>query len=151
MHDLPRTKEAPDENRFHNHRSCDVVDGRTIRRGARARRTQLHEAGIPRAGRGFSLERVPSGDGCRTALEPKIKERIALEVAAQVPCHYCIYYHTQAAKAQGATPAESNEALSSAALVRKWSTMLNGSEYDREQWRKEVDAMFAPKDSAAAN
>jgi AhpD family alkylhydroperoxidase len=82
--------------------------------------------------------------GPNTALEPKIKELIALGVAAQVPCHYCIYYQTQAAKAQGATPAEIKEALASAALVRKWSTMLNGSEYDREQWRNELDTLFAP-------
>lgn len=76
------------------------------------------------------------------ALDAKTKELIALAVSAQVPCGYCIYYHTKASKAQGATDAEIQEALASAALVRKWSTMLNGSRYDEDRWRREVDAMF---------
>ena len=79
----------------------------------------------------------------RAALDPKTKELIALGVAAQVPCEYCVYYHTRAAEEQGATEAQIKEALASAATVRKWSTMLNGSQYDLEQWREEVDALFA--------
>lgn len=81
--------------------------------------------------------------GPGTALEPKTKELIALAVAAQIPCDYCVHYHTAAAKAQGASQAEIKDALASSALVRQWSTMLNGSEYDDETWRQEVDAMFA--------
>jgi AhpD family alkylhydroperoxidase len=77
------------------------------------------------------------------ALDAKTKELIALGVSAQVPCSYCIYYHARAAEAQGASEAEIQEALASAALVRKWSTMLNGSQYDEAQWRSEVDAMFS--------
>ncbi|MFY0991891.1 carboxymuconolactone decarboxylase family protein [Halomonas sp. C05BenzN] len=76
------------------------------------------------------------------ALDTRTKELIALGVAAQVPCDYCVYYHAKAAQAQGASEAQIQEALASAALVRKWSTMLNGSQYDAEQWRKEVDAIF---------
>lgn len=77
------------------------------------------------------------------ALDQKTKELVALGVSAQVPCEYCIYYHAKAAEAQGATAAEIKEALASAALVRKWSTMLNGSQYSRDRWRQEVDALFA--------
>lgn len=77
------------------------------------------------------------------ALDPKTKELISLAVAAQVPCSYCVYYHDKAARAHGATDAEIKEALAAAALLRKWSTMLNGSRYDKETWRAEVDAMFA--------
>ncbi len=76
------------------------------------------------------------------ALDQKTKELISLGVAAQVPCDYCVYYHQKAARALGATEAEIREALASAALVRKWSTMLNGSQYDMNTWRREVDAMF---------
>ncbi len=54
-----------------------------------------------------------------------------------------IYYHTQQAKHDGATDAQIKEALAAAALTRKWSTLLNGSEYGIEEWRKEVDAMVA--------
>lgn len=76
------------------------------------------------------------------ALDARTKELIALAVAAQVPCEYCVYYHTKASKAQGATEAQIKEALASSALVRKWSTMLNGSRYSEAKWREEVDAMF---------
>jgi AhpD family alkylhydroperoxidase len=76
------------------------------------------------------------------ALDVKTKELIALAVSAQVPCDYCVYYHRRAAEAQGANEAEIREALASAALVRKWSTMLNGSQYDASQWRVEVNAVF---------
>jgi AhpD family alkylhydroperoxidase len=81
--------------------------------------------------------------GPETPLEPKVKELIGLGVSAQIPCDYCVYYHTKAAKQHGATDEEIKSALASAALVRKWSTMLNGSDYDRDAWRQEVDAMFA--------
>lgn len=77
------------------------------------------------------------------ALDAKTKELIGLGVAAQIPCDYCVNYHTKAAKAHGATAAEVKEALASAALVRQWSTMLNGSQYDEEEWQEEVDAMFS--------
>ena len=77
------------------------------------------------------------------ALDAKTKELIGLAVAAQIPCEYCIYYHTKAAKADGATDAQIKEAVASAALVRKWSTMLNGSSYDRQKFQQQVDAIFA--------
>jgi AhpD family alkylhydroperoxidase len=76
------------------------------------------------------------------ALDQKTKELIGLGVAAQIPCDYCVTYHATAAKSLGATEAEIREALAAAALVRKWSTLLNGSQYDEERWRSEVAAMF---------
>ena len=76
------------------------------------------------------------------ALGAKERELIGLAVAAQIPCEYCIYYHTKAAMHFGATDAEIREAIAQAAQVRKWSTMLNGSMYDQSAFRKEVDDMF---------
>jgi AhpD family alkylhydroperoxidase len=76
------------------------------------------------------------------ALNAKEKELISLGVAAQIPCDYCIYYHTQAAKHAGATDAQIKEALAAAALTRKWSTMLNGSDYDMSKFKTQVSAMF---------
>lgn len=97
------------------------------------------EQGVDAAWQGYqSVFLDPEG-----ALDTKSKELVALGVSAQVPCGYCVYYHTKAAQAQGATEAEIKEALAAAALVRKWSTILNGSQYSDEQWRREVDAMFA--------
>ena len=77
------------------------------------------------------------------ALDDKTKQLIALGVAAQIPCEYCIYAHNKAARAAGATDAEIKEAISAAALVRKWSTELNGNMYDMTDFRKQVDAMYA--------
>jgi AhpD family alkylhydroperoxidase len=77
------------------------------------------------------------------ALDSKTKYLIALGVAAQIPCHYCIYFDTKAAKHAGATDAQIKEAIAAAALTRKWSTVLNGSAYDFETMKREVDAKFA--------
>lgn len=74
------------------------------------------------------------------ALDAKTRELIGLAVAAQIPCEYCIYFHTKAAEANGASAAEIKEALAVSALTRKWSTMLNGSQYDFDTFRKQVDA-----------
>jgi AhpD family alkylhydroperoxidase len=62
------------------------------------------------------------------ALDGKTKQLIALGVAAQIPCAYCVNAHTKAAKAAGATDAQIKEAIATAALVRFNSTMLNGSD-----------------------
>jgi AhpD family alkylhydroperoxidase len=62
------------------------------------------------------------------ALDGKIKQLVALGVAAQIPCAYCVFAHTKAAKAAGATDAQIKEAVATAALVRFNSTMLNGSD-----------------------
>jgi len=66
------------------------------------------------------------------ALDGKTKQLIGLAVAAQIPCTYCVYAHTKAAKAAGATDAQIKEAIATAALVRFNSTMLNGSDGGRE-------------------
>ncbi len=77
-----------------------------------------------------------------TALDGKTKELIALAVSAQIPCDYCVYSHTRGAEAHGATDAEMREALATGALIRKWSTLLNGSQYDMDEFRQEIDAMY---------
>jgi AhpD family alkylhydroperoxidase len=66
------------------------------------------------------------------ALDGKTKQLIALGVAAQIPCTYCVFAHTKAAKAAGATDAQIKEAIATAALVRFNSTVLNGSDGGRE-------------------
>ena len=76
------------------------------------------------------------------ALDDKTKQLIALGVAAQIPCQYCIYAHTLAAKHAGATDAQIKEAVASAALVREWSTMLNGNQSDFADFKKQVNAAY---------
>lgn len=77
-----------------------------------------------------------------TALPAKTKDLIGLAVAAQVPCDYCVYFHTEAARAKGATEREIREAIALAALIRKWSTVVNGSQIDFEDFRAETDRML---------
>jgi len=77
-----------------------------------------------------------------TALSNKEKELIGLAVAAQIPCHYCIYFHTEAAKANGATDEEVREAIAMSAATRHWSTVLNGSQIDMAQFKQEFAAMM---------
>ncbi len=74
------------------------------------------------------------------ALDGKTKQLIALAVSAQIPCAYCVYATTKAAKAAGATDAQIKEAIATAALVRFNSTMLNGSDGGRD-----ADTVFTSK------
>lgn len=76
--------------------------------------------------------------GPDNSLEPKVKSLINLAVAAQIPCRYCIWYETEAARAQGATEAEVAEAIAQAAYVRHWSTVLNGLQVDFETFQSEL-------------
>lgn len=76
-----------------------------------------------------------------TAIPPKYKELISLGVAAQIPCEYCVYFHTGAARLNGATDREIREALAEASLERFWSTFLNGTGQDMAAFRAEVQRM----------
>jgi len=77
-----------------------------------------------------------------TALSGKEKELIGLAVSAQIPCSYCIYFHTAAAKANGATDGEIREAVAMAAISRHWSTVLNGMQVDPDGFRHDTDAVL---------
>jgi AhpD family alkylhydroperoxidase len=93
------------------------------------------EAGI--AGAWGELQLNP-----KTALNGKTKELIGLAVAAQVPCQYCVYFHTAAAKLNGATDAEIREAVAMAAITRHWSTVLNGMQVDLDGFKRETDTVL---------
>lgn len=81
-----------------------------------------------------------SGD---TALPAKIKALVAVAVAAQIPCHYCLYADRASAKAYGATDAELDEAVAIASDTRQWSTILHGMQIDRQEFDREMDAALA--------
>src|SRR5436190_23389957 len=96
------------------------------------------EAGIAGAWAEFkSVQLSPN-----TKLNGKTKELIGLSLAAQIPCHYCIYFHTAAAKANGATDEEIREAVAMAAIVRHWSTVLNGMQVDYAAFKQETDTVL---------
>lgn len=77
-----------------------------------------------------------------TKLSGKAKELIGLAIASQIPCSYCIYFHTAAAKANGATDEEIREAVAMAAIVRHWSTVLNGMQVDLAAFKQETDSVL---------
>lgn len=79
--------------------------------------------------------------GPAASLDAKTRELIALGVAAQVPCAYCVYFHNRAARAKGATEAEIREAVATAAHVRHWSTVLNGMAYNFDAFKTEVNEL----------
>jgi AhpD family alkylhydroperoxidase len=79
----------------------------------------------------------------RTAVPARYKELIGLGVAAQVPCRYCTYFHTAVAQLSGASERETREAVTMAALTRKWSTVLNGLQIDEATFKSEVQRVFA--------
>lgn len=74
------------------------------------------------------------------AISPKYRELIQLAVASQIPCVYCVYFHTAAAKAFGATDAEIEEAVAHGAQTRHWSMVLQGSQMEFKEFKAEMDA-----------
>jgi len=99
---------------------------------------QFPEAGIAGAWGEFkSVQLNPN-----TALTGKEKELIGLAVASQIPCTYCIYFHTAAAKANGATDEEVREAVAMAAISRHWSTVLNGMQVDLAAFKADTDMVL---------
>ncbi len=96
------------------------------------------EAGIAGAWNEFKTVQLNP----RTALSAKTKELIGLAVSAQIPCHYCVYFHTAVAKANGATEEEIREAVAMAAISRHWSTVLNGMQVDAAEFKRETDTVL---------
>lgn len=78
----------------------------------------------------------------QTAMAPKYKELVGLAVASQIPCKYCEYFHTQAAKLNGATDEELAEAVAVAGVTRHWATFVSGAQLDEQVMRAEIDQMF---------
>ena len=81
-------------------------------------------------------------EGDQAAIDGKTMQLIQLGVAAQIPCTYCIYYHTKAARSLGASDNEIKAAIAAAADTRMWSTVLNGNAYDMDAFVAEVDALI---------
>lgn len=79
------------------------------------------------------------GEGAE--LDGLTRELVMVGVAASIPCDYCVYAHASAAQAAGATEAQVREAVAAAGAVRMWSTVLNGMNYDYDQFTAEIDGM----------
>ncbi len=86
----------------------------------------------------FGAVNTPKG-----AIPPKYRELINLAVASQIPCDHCIYYHTEAAKAYGASEDEVKEAVVSASATRAFSMILKGNQVDLDQFKEEFKRMMS--------
>ncbi|MFH6959571.1 carboxymuconolactone decarboxylase family protein [Flavobacterium aquidurense] len=75
-------------------------------------------------------------------IPPKYRELLQLAVASQIPCAYCIYFHTASAKAFGATDEEIQEAVAQGAATRQWSMILQGNQTDLAAFKAEFDTMM---------
>ena len=87
------------------------------------------------------LESYGAYQGEGATLDVKTRELIALGVAAQIPCTYCIYAHRNNALNAGASEAELREAVAAGAFVRFWSSMFQGAEIDLEAFKAEHDKL----------
>ncbi len=87
------------------------------------------------------LESYGAFQGEGAELDTKTRELIALGVAAQIPCTYCVYAHRNNALKAGASEAELREAVAAGAFVRFWSAMFQGAEIDLEAFKAEHDIL----------
>jgi len=81
------------------------------------------------------IKRVQFGE---THIPNKYKELIGLAISAVSRCRYCTLFHTEAAKLNGATDTEVEEAVHYAKLVSGWSVYLNGLQVDYDEFADEV-------------
>jgi AhpD family alkylhydroperoxidase len=68
----------------------------------------------------------------------KYRELIGLAIAAITKCRYCLFYHTEVAKLNGATDAEIEDAVHYAKSSIGWSAYITGLQTDLDQFKKEV-------------
>ena len=74
-----------------------------------------------------------------TELDNLTKELIGLSMASHIKCKYCIYYHTQTAKALGASDQQIREAIVMGGSTVLFSNSISGTQVDFEQFKKDVD------------
>ena len=82
------------------------------------------------------FKRIELGE---TVIPNKYKELIGVGIAAATRCRYCSLFHTEAAKLFGATDAEIQDALLVAKNSLGWTTYLNGSQYDYDLFKRELE------------
>ena len=68
----------------------------------------------------------------------KYRHLIALGVASAIHCPYCVPFHSEAAKLNGATEEEIKEASLMALTVSAFSTYLHGRQVPLDQFREEL-------------
>lgn len=78
-----------------------------------------------------------------TKIPSKQRELLGLAVAANIKCPYCTFFHTAAAKLNGATDAELAETAFMASYTARWSAMIHAQHYDYNTFVKETEEIGA--------
>lgn len=79
----------------------------------------------------------------------KYRELIGMAVAANIKCPYCQFFHTAAAKMQGASEKELAELAFLASYTARWSAMIHAQHYDYNTFVKETEEIGAHLQKAA--
>lgn len=69
----------------------------------------------------------------------KYRELIGIGIAATSKCRYCVAFHTMAAKLNGATDEEIEDAVHFAKSSAGWSAYLNGLAFDYDEFKRELN------------
>jgi AhpD family alkylhydroperoxidase len=72
------------------------------------------------------------------AIPNKYRELIGLAISAITKCRYCLFYHTELARLNGATDEEIEDAIHYAKSSIGWSAYISGMQTDFEQFKAEV-------------
>lgn len=80
----------------------------------------------------------------------KYRELIGLGISSITHCQYCVAYHTEIARLNGASDAELEDAVHYAKSSAGWSTYLNGMQVDLAQFKEEVRGAAAYARAQAA-
>ena len=70
------------------------------------------------------------------AIPNKYRELIGLAISSVNKCKYCIFFHTELAKLNGATQAEIEDALHYAKSSVGWSAYISGQQLDFDKFKK---------------
>ncbi|MEK7400153.1 MAG: carboxymuconolactone decarboxylase family protein [Candidatus Poribacteria bacterium] len=81
------------------------------------------------------FKRVQLEDG---PIPNKYRELIGLGIAATTKCRYCTLFHTEAARLNGATDAEIEDAVHFAKASAGWSAYINGLQMDYDEFKDEM-------------
>ncbi len=99
----------------------------------------IPEQGLPGAWNEAKQLRFSSN----TVLDTKLKALICLSVSSQIPCEMIGYFEKKAASVNGISIQQQFEAVTITAILRHWSTVINGSQIDKTLFKKEVDNVMA--------
>jgi AhpD family alkylhydroperoxidase len=81
--------------------------------------------------------------GDKTAMPGKYRELAGMMVAANIKCPYCVLFHTEMAKMNGATEEELSEAYFMASFTSEWSAILHAQRYDFNTFLSELQQIGA--------